>query len=211
METVRTFVAIEVPPPIKEALARVQQTLRQSGAEVRWVRLEGIHLTLKFLGGVAPAQLPALQEGLASVCERVPPLPLQIGEPGFFPNSGKGGRPRVIWVGVEDARGMLRALQGEIDEACTRLGFPAEGRPYQPHLTLGRVQSSRRLETLREAVAGLRGQTLGAFDAREVVLMRSDLRPSGAVYTPLATLPLGGRVHSQESGVRSQEPRDNSQ
>ncbi|MBI5378790.1 MAG: RNA 2',3'-cyclic phosphodiesterase [Nitrospirae bacterium] len=191
METVRTFVAIEVPPPIKEALARVQQTLRQSGAEVRWVRMEGIHLTLKFLGEVAPTQIPALREGLASVCGRVPPFPVQIGGPGFFPNSGKGSRPRVIWIGVEDPRGMLSTLQEGIEETCTRLGFPPEGRPYQPHLTLGRVQGSRRLEALREAVAGLQGQAVGAFDAREVVLMQSDLRPSGAVYTPLATLPLG--------------------
>jgi 2'-5' RNA ligase len=200
METVRTFVAIEVPPPIKEALARVQQTLRQSGAEVRWVRLEGIHLTLKFLGGVASAQIPALQEGLASVCGRVPPFPLQIAEPGFFPNSGKGSRPRVVWIGVEDSRGMLSTLQEGIEEVCTRLGFPPEGRPYQPHLTLGRVQGPRRLEALRAAVDVMRGQTIGAFDAQEVVLMRSDLRPSGAVYTPLATLPLGGR--QQETSER---------
>ena len=187
----RLFVACELPAEMKAALTALQDALRSQGAPpVRWVRPEGIHLTLKFLGEVPAQRVTNISVALAPTVEGIRPLELSLGSLGAF-----GGRrgARVVWVGVEGDVERVAELQRRVEAALERLGFPAENRPFSAHLTLARVPDHvgtaerERLWDLTKALAPPRpvGVTI-----RELSLMRSILGPGGAVYERLAAFPL---------------------
>ncbi len=194
MEKVRTFVAINLSSEMKERLMDVQQRLRRSAPPetVRWVRPQGIHLTLKFLGEVPASQIPQITAALREACRVHTPFTFTVGGVGCFPNPRS---PRVVWVGVEEESGALVALQKSVEKAMTQLGFPRESRPFHPHLTLGRTRKGLRntdRRRLGDAIATAGVGLLGEVSVDAVYLMRSDLRPSGAVYTALAEARLEG-------------------
>jgi len=186
----RLFVAIELPGDVREALGRLQHELQRRGLEkLRWVQPEGIHLTLKFLGETPAERVTAISEALAGVAVGIAPHELTLGGLGTF----GGSRPRVLWLDLGGDVEAVRALQERIESALGELGFERETRGWSPHLTLARV----RPEAAREAASAI-PTALGAVDApsgviavREVSLMRSTLRPGGAVYERIAAFPLG--------------------
>lgn len=191
--SVRTFVAIELPSDILDVLAEVQERLRHGpgGGAGRWVRKEGVHLTLKFLGDVPSERLQAIYQAVASVCAKRSTFILQIGGLGCFPNVR---RPRVIWVGVYEETGQLTALQKDIEHGLASLGFPPEGRVFTPHLTLARVAEKanrQEVEALGKAVSTQELKELAQMRVTEVSIMKSDLRPEGALYTELFKARLG--------------------
>lgn len=193
-ETVRAFVAIELDSRLLQALdslmARLQREL-PSGA-LRWVRPEGIHLTLQFLGNVPVDRIPAVVRALEGACTGVPSLTMEVAGLGCFPNLQ---RPNVLWVGVEERTGQLLRLQRHVAQGLEPLGFEPDRRGFHPHLTLARAARGARPADLRQVgawVAGAEPVSLGALRADHVSLMRSDLRPDGAVYTRLAAVPLKG-------------------
>jgi 2'-5' RNA ligase len=193
MAGIRSFVAIELPDEIKSALADVQEELKTQAPPkaVRWTRPEAIHLTLQFLGDVAPGKVEAIADTLRSVCDDQVPFTFDLKGLGVFPSLG---RPRVVWVGVAEPSGMLNALQGQVTQALAPLGFEPEKRAFSPHLTIGRASrhaSRRELTAVGELVTRSEVGTLGSMYAEHITLMKSDLKPSGAVYTPLAVIPLG--------------------
>ncbi|MCS7282551.1 MAG: RNA 2',3'-cyclic phosphodiesterase [Anaerolineae bacterium] len=193
MESIRTFIAIVLPEPLIRQLAQVQQQLEKKAppGSVRWVNPEGIHLTLKFLGDTPAAKLDAIRAALAAVASRSAPCAFTVGGLGCFPNAR---RPRVIWVGVQAIGGELAALQRAVEAAMKPLGFPPEGREFTPHLTLGRVRDRvppTDLSRLSALISSTEVGTLGEVTARCFALIRSDLKPTGAEYTPLAEFPLG--------------------
>ena len=188
MEKIRTFIAIELDESIKDELTSLQERLRAEAprGSVRWVRSGGIHLTLKFLGDVPADQIGEITRALQKSCQGFAPFSLSCGELGCFPNLK---RPRVVWVGIQEETGTLAQLQKAIEENVGPLGYPPEKRKFSPHLTIGRVQKrvgSGDLRRLGEVVGASEIGTLGQMEVRSVNLMRSDLRPSGAVYTRLA-------------------------
>ncbi len=186
---VRTFLAIPLPASVKETLAQLIKELRETSADVRWVRPEGIHLTLWFFGSLSEDRLARLKEALAreSLGES---FQLRGQGLGTFP---PGGRPRVIWVGVSGDLDRLRELKRRLDKIVVPLGFEPERRPFTPHFTLGRVKSTRGLARLLKALSHFKEAfSLPPFEVREIVLYRSDLRPDGACYTPLRRYPLQG-------------------
>jgi 2'-5' RNA ligase len=194
MERIRTFIAIELDESIKDGLTKLQERLKGEAprGSVRWVRAEGIHLTLKFLGDVPANQIGEITRALERSCQGCTPFSLSCGDLGCFPNLK---RPRVVWVGIQEETGTLAQLQKVIEENVAPLGYPSEKRKFSPHLTLGRVQrrvSSGDLRRLGELVGASEIGTLGLMEVRSVNLMRSDLRPSGAVYTRLAEVELEG-------------------
>ncbi len=194
MSTIRTFIAIELPPTMLEAIARAQDRLRQEAPEglVRWVQPQGIHLTLKFLGDTPTNQVDAIGEALRVACTGHTPFMLSVSGLGCFPDLK---RPRVVWAGVDETGGQLKRLQGAVERAIAPLGFPTESRPFNPHLTLGRVKEGRAdaLRALGDCVARLSARIqLGEVRVASVGLIRSDLLPGGAVYTPLVHAELGG-------------------
>jgi 2'-5' RNA ligase len=184
---IRTFIAIELPEATREALARVQEQLKQSRAGVRWLNPGAIHLTLKFLGDIDPAQVEDLAAAMAQAVQSEPPLNLSAGGLGAFPNNRN---PRVVWIGIIGEVERLVRIQARLEKALAPLGFPREERPFRPHLTLGRVKERRRLRELTEAMASLALPGFNSFDVREIILYKSDLRPTGAIYTKLHHMPL---------------------
>ena len=187
---VRTFFAVEPSPEVRAAAAGLADRLRRGrgAAEVRWVPPENLHVTLRFLGETEESGVAPLIAALDGVTAGTPPCRLSLGSLGAFPDVR---RPRVIWLGLKGTgTAALRSLQRRIEERVTELGWEREGRPFSPHLTLGRVRPGGAAppggDWARAAVPEL------AFRVEEAVLMRSDLRPDGARYSVIHRAPLGG-------------------
>jgi 2'-5' RNA ligase len=191
-ERPRLFVAVELPQTWLDALASVQthlgRALEAAGASgLRWVRPEGIHLTLKFLGETEPSRLPQLEEALADAVSSPPSLRLALSEAGC---SSSGRRVRLVWVGLAGGVDRIALLATRVDDACAGLGFERERRPFAPHLTLARVPEGVMLD--RDVLAPhLRSLRLDAapFEVERVSLMRSHLGPGGARYERIAAFP----------------------
>lgn len=191
-DLVRTFIAIELDQETRHALYRIQEVLKieRAGRHVRWVAPEGIHLTLKFLGGVDAGMLPAIQQATAQASAGTPRFSLGISGLGAFPNAR---RPNVIWVGMTGDVQAAEQLADRIDAACASLGFPREIRPFNPHLTLGRVKRDARLgdqQFVGEMVAKVEVGQLAKLQVEQVCVIKSDLGPGGAKYTRLYAVPL---------------------
>lgn len=194
METIRAFIAIPLPSPLLERLADLQRGLegQMPPRSVRWALVEGIHLTLKFLGDTPTEKLPNIKQALAAVARHAPTCTFTVGELGCFPNPH---RARVVWVGVQEPTGRLAALQGAVEEVMASFGYPREGRGFTPHLTLGRVRRKvPRDDVARvgEAVASTAVETLAEVSADRFALIRSVLKPTGAEYTTLEEFVLRG-------------------
>lgn len=190
--SVRAFVAIELDRAMLRALETMQSVLKREAPTwaVRWADSGGIHLTLKFLGDVPATQIPAIRAGLECACQPYRPFVLTCEGLGCFPNNQ---RPRVVWVGVRETIGVLSALQRAVEREIAPLGYPTEGRGFTPHLTLGRARdtaSSDELRRLGSLIAARAAGEIARMEARSVSLMRSELRPTGAVYTRLADVTL---------------------
>ena len=186
-EKIRTFIAIRLPESVLQAIGRAQKTLQDSGLKIRWVRKEGIHLTLKFLGDVDRDRVERIQDALEQAITVYSPFTLKGEGLGVFPDLR---RPRVIWTGVSGDVKVLLALQGNLESQLKRLGFPKEKRHFNGHLTLGRIKDRLDTSKLRDALEGLRNFQTDSFTVQSVVLFQSDLRPAGAVYSTLAEVPL---------------------
>jgi 2'-5' RNA ligase len=187
MNTVRTFIAIELPGEILRLMSGVQAQLKTGAppGSVRWVHVEGIHLTLKFLGPVPASQIDTITAAMAAAARNVPLFTLTITGAGCFPNVK---RPRVIWIGINEPTGRLNSLQRAVESTISPLGYPSEERGFQPHLTLGRVArdaTPNDIKRLGEIVAAANVGALGQVSVTQIALIKSDLKPSGAEYTAL--------------------------
>ncbi len=187
----RSFIALEIPVEMQDAIAARLAALQKElpAPLVRWVTRRNVHLTLKFLGDVSPANLERLADDLKNEAAAHDAFSMSVGGLGAFPNPR---RPRVIWIGLEAPPGLL-ALQRGIDAASARLGYAAEERPFSPHLTVGRVgqnDSPTDLHLIRLALEHTQVDRLGLVQVEAVHLFKSDLRPGGSVYTHLYSLPL---------------------
>ncbi len=189
MAKIRSFLAIELPPPITKGIERVQGDLKQSHADVRWVEPSRIHLTLKFFGDIDEGACDGIMDAVGRAASQVKPFTLAVKGLGAFPSMRN---PRVIWLGIEDGGEVLKPLQGAVEEGLREIGYPREERGFKPHLTVGRVRSGRGKSELIRAMEGILGADLGEFRVERLVLFKSDLRPSGPIYTGLRALKLGG-------------------
>ncbi len=181
----RLFAAVPVPPPARDALGALLDDLRALDWPVRWVRSEAMHLTLKFFGEVPAERLAPIADALRDAVRGTGPLPLTLTGLGAFPTAR---RARVLWVGL-DAPPALELLQDRVERACAPLGFPVEGAPFRPHLTIGRVRDGGKLSP--PALKRLREETLDKrFLVKQVVLFESETGPGGSIYHARVTLPL---------------------
>jgi len=191
MSVIRAFIAVDLSSEIRQGLDEVMAGFKRQldGMPIRWVPASNIHLTLKFLGDVSIATLEMLTKILKAEVASHHPFEISVGGSGAYPNIR---RPRVIWVGLE-APAELGAVQSGIENTMARLGYAREERPFSPHLTLGlvgRSVSSQDVACISKALETTKVGFLGAACVREVYLYRSDLKPSGAVYTPVFSAPL---------------------
>lgn len=182
--SVRLFVAIDLREEIREAIRDLIARLQPLARDARWVRPEGMHITLKFIGYVAEDRLDPIRAALAQV--RSPePVDLRFRGVGFFPNER---RPRVIWCGIEASPNLV-PLAKDIENALAPLGIAPESRDFVPHLTLARFNTPTKMPKLAGAAAEMQNQEFGSARETEFHLFESILRPSGAEYRRLATYP----------------------
>jgi 2'-5' RNA ligase len=177
---VRLFVAVELPGAVRDVLAAGLGRLKRNQPGARWVRPEGIHLTLKFLGERPEGFVAEIDRAAAVALAAMPAIGVHLGGGGFFPNEH---HPRVAWVGGEAAglEGWARAL----DDAAASLGVERESRPYAPHLTLARLERPWGVQAVEHFRVEVGKWRFPEFAAREAVLVRSELTPAGPVYTVL--------------------------
>jgi RNA 2',3'-cyclic 3'-phosphodiesterase len=190
METIRAFIAIELPSSIQKKLGEVINGLKGQNTDVvRWVAPHNIHVTLKFLGDVSTNNLQVLTQILGSEVSRYHPFEITIGGLGAFPNLRQ---PRVVWVGVQ-APPILITVQRGIEAETRRMGYVAEERPFSPHLTIGRMSHNATQADIRQIaviLSNIQVAELGTVPVEAVRLFKSDLQPGGAVYTAIATAQL---------------------
>lgn len=184
----RAFIALPIPEPERAALERIQDELRDTNAEMKWVKPENFHITLFFLGNVAQGQAEEIRASLSETCRAREPFPVTLHGVGAFPNLR---RPNTVWAGFAGDVAPLKALAEEVSRAMEDLGFERD-KPFKPHLTLGRARSDRGARALTVVLQRLKDSPIGSFTADSVVLYQSDLRPQGPIYTPLDTVPLSG-------------------
>jgi len=190
--TIRAFIAIELPEAVQQAIIKQTARLRQniSGELIRWIPVENIHLTLKFLGDVPINHLEFLKQSLIQTADSSSAFDLQIGGLGSFPNSKL---PRLLWMGVLHTPPALNMLHQNIESAMDRLGYKKEDRPFSPHLTLGRVRptiSPSDSGKIRDALQSIQLGNIGITRVNSVHLIKSDLNPTGSEYTNLFSVNL---------------------
>ena len=181
-QTIRTFIALELPASIIALLDTVQQELKSLRLRAKWVRSENIHLTLKFLGDIDPGDVNRIVEAMSAAAEGFTPFTLAVGGVGVFPGIK---RPRVIWIGLGGQIRLLIQLQRKLADNLAAIGFPKEKRPFKGHLTLGRIREAVNPNTIRQIIEEYSVLGSEEFTVGKVVLFKSDLKPSGAVYTRL--------------------------
>lgn len=185
---IRTFLAIDLPENLKPGLALYLQELKKSGADVKWVPVGNIHLTLKFFGNVPDTEVDILALAAQEVAAEQAPFQLKVTGAGAFPSLNA---PRVVWLGLEGDLIPLARFYRQLEKAFETLGYPPEGRPFHPHLTLGRVKSPKGRLGLTKVLKELPPPNWPPFQVREIILYRSILSPQGSTYTPLSAIPLG--------------------
>jgi 2'-5' RNA ligase len=191
VEKIRSFIAVELPGDLKQALAELQRQFRAAGnSPVKWVEPSNIHLTLKFLGDVDTGIIGKITAAIEEAVRGFPPFSIEASKLGVFPNMN---RVQIIWVGLYGELEKLGQLQKRIDASLKDLGFAPENRPFTPHLTLGRVRDFARPEE-RQKLARLITDT--SFEGKykisvnAVNLMQSQLTREGPIYTKLAAVAL---------------------
>ena len=189
-KNIRAFLAIDPPAVVLKNIEGMQNRFKKSiqGA-IRWVRPEGIHLTLKFFGDIAAKDIDNISEVIGKRTAARSQFPLEIRGLGAFPDTA---RPRIIWLGIAGQLVSLLSLQKDLEEDLFLIGFPKEERPFRAHLTIGRIKIPKGIIGLAAAVEAAGDLIAGTFTVGEVVLFQSSLTPQGPIYTKLATFPING-------------------
>lgn len=181
---IRTFIAVTLGESVIEEIAKVYRLLQEAKGDIRWTRVDSLHLTLKFLGDIERKQVEPILGVLKELMGAQPPLHLIAQGLGVFPNSK---RPRVLWVGLKGEG--LSELVKAIETALLPLDFPPEDREFTPHLTLGRIRSPRGWDRVFALMKEHENMLFGESTVEEVTLYQSTLRPDGAIYTVLGSIP----------------------
>lgn len=190
MSFLRIFIAADIPPFIQQAIQHNVNNLRKPiGDSIRWVSVQNIHLTLKFIGDVSPANVQVLTQMLCAEADSCLSFDISVSGLGSFPNSK---RPRVVFIRIQ-APAELEALQHGIESATTRLGYKSDARPFSPHLTVGRIRqniTTSEQQKIIRALDEIKIDSLGSARVDSIHLYKSELKATGAVYTKLFSAPL---------------------
>jgi 2'-5' RNA ligase len=185
-DVVRTFICIEIPESIKERIDHLQKALKAIDAQVSWTKPSNIHLTLKFLGAVEATRIQRIARAVERATAGINRFEIEVSGTGCFPSPRN---PRVLWIGFSEVPDALKQLYSKLEDELAREGFAREKRKFSPHLTIGRLRGPKNASHLAEALitSGFNAET---FMANEVIVMRSDLKPTGSIYTPQALIKL---------------------
>lgn len=182
----RLFLAIDTPASVKAKMAEIQAELKKSQADVKWDTSDKFHITLKFLGETKDELLSAITGILETVGTKFSSFQIEYDDIGCFPN---WKQPRVLWIGANEPSGSLSKLKRFLDIELEKLGFETEDRKFHPHITLGRVKSQHNIKNLTVIMESLKF-TSEITTCREILLMRSILKPSGSEYSTLTAVKL---------------------
>ena len=185
----RTFLALPLDEGVVARLVEAQQTLTAAGGHVRWVGPENLHLTVKFLGDVDDRDIVEVCRLAGEVAAEVEPFDFLVRGLSAVPADGQ---LRMIWAGIDEPTGRLAKLNELAEHAFVELGFKMEIRSFKPHMTLGRVKGGENVRELRAAAAELADEEFGLQPADELIVFSSELTGDGPVYSPLATVAVGG-------------------
>ncbi len=184
---IRSFLAIDFPEKEKETLAVYSNDLQRIPSNIKWISPNQVHLTIKFFGSMAEDSIDKIGTELLGIATEFPRMKLTMKGIGAFPSLF---RPRIIWIGLGGEMELLRRIQGRIDQALIPLGIPKEDRPFHPHLTLGRNKSNDLNERLYRRLSAWPYEETPPFGVEAITLYRSDLKPTGPIYTRLGVFPL---------------------
>jgi 2'-5' RNA ligase len=189
MARIRTFVAVNLAAGVKDRLTAIQKQLAEHHGEVKWVRLENMHLTLLFLGEVEQLDVVEICRVVQARSRKHKPFTLEVQGLGAFPNTR---RPKILWAGITDGVEALRRLHADLEEGLLDLGcYRREDREYAPHLTLGRLNRDEGAESWAPVLATHAGWQGGTSPVDEVLVMSSEMRRDGPEYSVMGRAPLG--------------------
>lgn len=183
----RTFIAIDFEEEIKKKLYFLLLELDKVSQNIKWVKKEGMHLTLKFLGEIEEEKIPKIEAALSAISKMYSPFPFRLKGTGTFPPGKKN--PRVIWIGIEGGQ-TLKELQAQLEEELEKLDLPREKREFHPHLTLGRVKIQSHLGGVLSQLEREKETTFGEMKVNKITFFQSILKPTGAEYKALSEFEL---------------------
>ncbi len=183
-EKIRSFIAVKIPRNVTEHIGKIQEEMKKYSLKMRWASPENIHLTLKFLGDIQPGDVKPVREAMEETAAGFCRMTLTAGGVGVFPGIR---RPRVVWIGLKGNTPELIGMQKKLDNRLKEIGYTPEKRGFKGHLTVGRARGNLDPKTVTELISEFSGFETEPFPVEEIVLFRSDLKPKGAVYTPLST------------------------
>ena len=185
---IRSFLAFELPVEMKKTVARVSREIRNSGLDVRWVKVENIHLTVIFMGNIKTKDIASIDKEVRNVCPGYGSFNIFVKGMGCFPNRR---RPRVLWLGLDGDVDRMSHFRNDLQESLKSFGIKRENRPFRPHLTMGRFRSTRKKGSkLTEILPAYQALETPIESLSELFLFKSDLKPGGAMYTKLESWPL---------------------
>ncbi len=178
---IRTFLALELDEPAREALRQFQASLEFPGLDVRRVQPENMHLTLRFFGDITPQDIANISEAMSTIAHKESPFHITISGLGAFPSPE---RPKVVWAGLENPLPVV-ALEHHVSETLKHIGWPPEHKVFHPHITLARIRGGRAPRTCIETVRRWSSHRIARLYVDHIALIKSDLRPTGPLYTLL--------------------------
>lgn len=181
----RTFIAIELPQEIKDFFKGIQDQLKSSQADVKWVEPKNIHLTLKFLGEIDERKIDEVIEVARGLAKENKLFYIRLSSVGAFPNANY---PRVIWIGIDKGDAQVKQIASLLEEGLSRVGLPKEKRPFSSHITIGRVRSGLNRKNLTDALSNVAlnfNQASLEFPVEKIILFKSTLTPGGPIYEAL--------------------------
>ncbi len=177
-ETYRAFIALEIPPDVRDIIwSSAKPVYGMLRSLVKWVPVENMHLTLRFLGGISLNKSNELRENLRHISSQFNPIKFKVSEPGVFPSWKE---PRILWIGLDAIEGELNLLQGKIEQIVQMVSLPQEKQKFHPHITVGRVKTPSLF--ISNSWKNVKIQQNPLFVVDRVTLFKSILNPSGAVY-----------------------------
>lgn len=180
--TIRTFIAIPLAPEIQQTIGQIQNHLKTFDCNIKWVKPDNVHLTLKFLGDVKLKKIELIKQVLEDIFKVVKPLNIEFTQLGAFPDIK---HPRILWVGLKDEGGRIAHLVSLLEDECGKIGFKKEEKLFSPHITIGRTRSPRNLNLLSEAIANYSMPNSLAQTDQPIILYKSILTAQGPIYETL--------------------------
>jgi 2'-5' RNA ligase len=181
----RGFIAVDIP--VFPKILEFENEIKNSGANVKLVEPENIHITLKFLGDTDEDLTDEIEEIIKKSSEEINPFNIKLKSSGVFPNQNY---IKVVWIGIENAEN-LEKISSKIDEGTSKLGFEKEKRKFSPHITIGRVRSAKNKERLLQIISKYQDVEFGNINVKSIELKKSELTPKGSIYTTLKEVKLG--------------------